>query len=126
VTATDPGSGLTGAAFVKVQAAPVPVITCNSPADITYGTPLGPTQLDATADAWDAACLHRGAHPSGRAFRRNAPQVSLSETAVANAFLTSDDYFQAHRHLTTSLNGLYADVLGRSPDAADTATAKVT
>jgi hypothetical protein len=72
-------------------------------------------------DLWDANCLHRGADASGRASCRNAPQVSLSETAVANAFLTSDDYFQAHRHLTTSLNGLYADVLGPSPDAAERA-----
>jgi hypothetical protein len=47
--------------------------------------------------------------------------VSLSETAGANAFLASDEYFQAHRHLTTSLNGLYADVLGPSPDAAERA-----
>jgi hypothetical protein len=48
----------------------------------------------------------------------NALPGGLSDTAVANAFLASDEYFQAHRDLT----GLNADMLGRSPDAADTAT----
>jgi hypothetical protein len=38
-------------------------------------------------DPLDATCLHRGADPSGRAFWMNALEVSLSETAVANAFL---------------------------------------
>ena len=69
-------------------------------------------------DPLDATCLHRGADPSGRAFWMNALQVSLGETAVANAFLTSDEYLQAHRDLAAYLTELYVDVLGRSLDTA--------
>jgi hypothetical protein len=50
----------------------------------------------------------------------------LSETAVADAFLASDKYLPAHRDLPAYLTGLFADVLGRSPDAADTATVTLT
>jgi hypothetical protein len=46
----------------------------------------------------------------------DALQGGLSDTAVANAFLTSDGYLQAHRDLTTDLTGLCADGLGRCPD----------
>jgi hypothetical protein len=50
VTATDTATGsITGSATVTVDKA-TPTITWDNPADITYGTPLGPTQLDATAD----------------------------------------------------------------------------
>jgi sugar lactone lactonase YvrE len=50
VTATDTATGsITGTATVTVDKA-TPVITWDNAADIPYGTPLGPTQLDATAD----------------------------------------------------------------------------
>src|SRR5262249_54342855 len=65
-----------------------------------------------------AAYLHREADPSGRAFWVNALQGGLSEANVASAFLASDEYLQAHRDLPSYLAGLYADVLGRSADAA--------
>ena len=73
-------------------------------------------------DQFDATCLHRSADAAGRCSWVNALLAGLSETAVANAFLTSDEYFQAHRDRT----GPYVDVLGRSPDAADIATVTVT
>jgi hypothetical protein len=49
LTATDTRSGITGTSTVTVGQA-APTITWANPAAITYGTPLGPTQLNATAD----------------------------------------------------------------------------
>jgi hypothetical protein len=40
----------------------------------------------------------------------------MSEEQVAKGFLTSAEYQQAYAGLTAYLFGLYADVLGRSPD----------
>jgi hypothetical protein len=41
----------------------------------------------------------------------------MSVAQVANGFLTSDEYTQSHPSTVDYLFGLYADVLGRSPDA---------
>jgi hypothetical protein len=73
-------------------------------------------------DQFYAAYLHRKADPAGRAFWVNALQGGRSETDVADAFLTSDEYLRAHPDLTAYLTGLYADVLGRSPSAAELAS----
>jgi hypothetical protein len=73
-------------------------------------------------DELHAAYLHRGADPTGRAFWMNALQEGLSESDVASAFMTSDEYLQAHGDLTAYLTGLYADVLGRSASAAEMAS----
>jgi hypothetical protein len=88
------------------------------------GTPLqgvqgvwtSPAHRGRQVDQFSGASLHLGADASGRTFWMNALQDGMSETDVANAFLASDEYLQAHRDLATYLTGLSVDGLGRSPD----------
>jgi streptogramin lyase len=85
---------------------------------VVQGVWASPEHRGRQVDQFYTTYLHRGADPAGRTFWTNALQGGLSETAVANAFLTSDEYLQGHRDPTAYLTGLYADVLGRSADAA--------
>jgi hypothetical protein len=65
-----------------------------------------------------ATYLHRAADPQGRASWVNALLHGMTETEASRRFLTSAEYLQAHADPTAYLTGLYADVLGRAPDAA--------
>jgi hypothetical protein len=68
-------------------------------------------------DQFYTTYLHRAAEPSGRAYWVNQLMAGMSEAQVANGFLTSNEYTQSHPSTVDYLFGLYADVLGRSPDA---------
>jgi sugar lactone lactonase YvrE len=93
---------------------------------VAEGVWTSPGHRGCQVDLLDATCLHRSADAAGRDSWVNALLGGQSEIDVADAFLTSDESFQAHRGLTACVTGLYADVLGRSPDAADTAMVTVT
>jgi hypothetical protein len=69
-------------------------------------------------DPFYSTYLHRAADAVGRAFWVNELLGGLSEEAVAEGFLTSAEYQQAHAGTAAYLTGLYADVLGRAPDAS--------
>jgi hypothetical protein len=68
-------------------------------------------------DQFYATYLHRVADAGGRAFWVSALQGGMSESDVAHGFLTSEEYRQTHADINAYLTGLYADVLGRTPDA---------
>jgi hypothetical protein len=68
-------------------------------------------------DQYYATYLHRAADAEGRAAWVAALLGGMSEEQVAAGFLTSAEYQQAHASPTAYLSGLYADVLGRQPDA---------
>jgi hypothetical protein len=67
-------------------------------------------------DQFYATYLHRAAEPAGRAYWVDRLRTGTSEAEVARGFLTSAEYQGAHASTTAYLFGLYADVLGRSPD----------
>jgi hypothetical protein len=63
--------------------------------------------------------LNRHADPGGRAHWVSLLQSgALGEAEVERGFLTSEEYRRDHADLTAFLSGLYADVLGRTSDAA--------
>jgi hypothetical protein len=68
-------------------------------------------------DQFYAAYLHRAADPAGRAAWVGRLVAGMSEADVANGFLTSPEYSLSHPGTSDYLLGLYADVLGRAPDA---------
>jgi hypothetical protein len=68
-------------------------------------------------DQFYATYLHRPAEAAGRAFWVNRLLEGTSETEVAAGFLTSAEYTLAHPDTAAFLRGVYADVLGRAPDA---------
>jgi hypothetical protein len=67
-------------------------------------------------DSYYATYLHRAADPAGRAAWIDAFQAGLSETDVAQAFLTSAEYVAEHPDAAALVDGLYADVLGHAGD----------
>jgi hypothetical protein len=67
-------------------------------------------------DQFYATYLHRAADAGGRAFWVSALAGGMGEEQVAEGFLTSAEYRQAHASPAAYLSGLYADVLGRTPD----------
>jgi hypothetical protein len=60
--------------------------------------------------------LHRAADAQGRTSWVNALMNGMTEAEASRGFLTSAEYQQAHAGTTAYLTGLYADVLGRTPD----------
>jgi hypothetical protein len=70
-------------------------------------------------DGFYTTYLHRAADAAGRAFWVNALLGGASEGDLARGFLTSAEYQQAHASTTAYLSGLYADVLGRTPDPGE-------
>jgi hypothetical protein len=82
--------------------------------DIWYS----PEHLGREVDQLYATYLHRAADTAGRAHWINALLGGASEADVARGVLTSAEYQQAHADMTAYLFGLYADVLGRTADAA--------
>jgi hypothetical protein len=68
-------------------------------------------------DQFYATYLHRPAEAAGRAFWVNRLLEGTSETDVAAGFLTSAEYTLQHPDTAAFLHGVYADVLGRAPDA---------
>ncbi len=64
-----------------------------------------------------ATYLHRAADAAGRSFWTGALLGGSSETQVATGLLTSAEYLQTHAGTDGYLTGVYADVLGRAPDA---------
>jgi hypothetical protein len=87
--------------------------------EVVEGVWASPEHRGRQVDQLYATYLHRSADPAGRTFWVSALEGGLSETAVANALVTSAEYLQAHPDLPTYLTGLYTDVLGRSPAAAE-------
>jgi hypothetical protein len=69
-------------------------------------------------DQFYATYLRRPADRPGRAAWINALEHGMSEDEVSRGFLTSEEYRQAHSDTTAYLKGLYANVLGRTADAA--------
>ncbi len=61
--------------------------------------------------------LHRNADAGGRTFWINALLNGTSETSVARQLLASGEYQLSHPDNNSYLDGLFADVLGRSIDA---------
>jgi len=61
--------------------------------------------------------LHRPAEAAGRAGWVNYILAGGSESALAIAFLTSPEYLALHQGNAAFVTSLYADVLGRLPDA---------
>jgi RHS repeat-associated protein len=68
-------------------------------------------------DQFYATYLHRAADALGRAFWIDQLLGGVSETDTAALFLTSEEYTLAHPNTAAFVNGVYADVLGRTPDA---------
>jgi hypothetical protein len=68
-------------------------------------------------DQFYATYLHRAADPAGRASWVDHLMAGMSEAEVATGFLTSAEYRLSHPGASDYLLGLYADVLGRGPDA---------
>jgi hypothetical protein len=68
-------------------------------------------------DQFYATYLHRPAEAAGRAFWVSQLLEGTSETDVAVQFLTSAEYALQHPDTAAFLRGVYADVLGRPPDA---------
>jgi endoglucanase Acf2 len=69
-------------------------------------------------DQFYAAYLHRAADPVGRAVWVGALLSGLGEAGVAAALLASPEYQAGHAGAAAFVTALYADVLGRAPDAA--------
>jgi hypothetical protein len=67
-------------------------------------------------DQFFTTYLHRPADAYGRGYWTNALLYGASEEMVIEGILTSAEYQQAHAGTTAYLTGLYADVLGRTPD----------
>ncbi len=65
-----------------------------------------------------ATHFNRTADAGGRAHWIGALLAGQSEHGVARALLASEEYRRDHANDTAFLTGLYADVLGRAPDAA--------
>jgi hypothetical protein len=86
---------------------------------IAQGIWDSPEHRGREVDQFYAAYLHRAADASGRAFWVSALLSGQSETDVAVGFLTSDEYRQAHAGTAAYVTGLYADVLGRTPEPGE-------
>src|SRR5262249_10897420 len=84
---------------------------------IIQGITNSPEYRGRPGDQFYATYLHRAAEPMGRAAWVGALLNGASETTVAIAFLTSAEYTRTHQDATSFVNGVYADVLGRAPDA---------
>jgi hypothetical protein len=69
-----------------------------------------------------ATYLNRTADPAGRAAWVQAFESGATENQVALGFLTSSEYLLQHASAAAFVNGLYADVLGRTGDAAGLAS----
>jgi hypothetical protein len=74
--------------------------------------------LGLEVDQFYTSYLHRAADAKGRVLWVHDLLGGASEEEVVRGFLTSAEYQQAHAGTTAYLFGLYADVLGRSPDPA--------
>jgi hypothetical protein len=123
-----------------------PTITWNNPADITYGTPLGPTQLDATADVPGTftytpaagTVLHAGPNqvlsviftPSGTTGVTFSKQVTITVdpaplTVSADAtrwYGRPDSTATVTGHYSGLVNGDTEATLGGPPSFTDNAT----
>jgi len=75
-------------------------------------------------DQFYSTYLHRAADPAGRTTWMNALLAGATETDVAVAFLLSPEYSAAHADATAFVKGLYADILGRSPDPGGLSVAR--
>jgi hypothetical protein len=102
-------------------------------ADLAYWVDLlqgGVARQQVTQAIWESAehrglevdqlydnYLHRSADAAGRGFWANALLGGTSEEKVAEGLLMSTEYLQAHAGAGAYVTGVYADVLGRAPDA---------
>jgi hypothetical protein len=84
---------------------------------VVQGIWNSPEHRSLEVDQLYATYLHRAADAEGRAAWTVALLGGMSEEQVAAGFLTSAEYQQAHASPTAYPSGLYADVLGRQPDA---------
>jgi hypothetical protein len=78
---------------------------------------VSPEHRGLEVDQFYATLLHRPADAAGRAFWVNDLLAGASETDVAVDFLVSAEYMASHPDVASYVTGLYADVLGRSPDS---------
>jgi hypothetical protein len=85
---------------------------------IAQGIWDSPEHLGLEVDQFYTTYLHRAAEAYGRGYWTNAFLYGASEERVIEGILTSAEYQQAHAGTTAYLFGLYADVLGRTPDPA--------
>jgi hypothetical protein len=94
------------------------------------GTPRGqvvdavwrsPERRGVEVDSYYASFLHRAAGPVERAWWVNVFLAGATEEGVVEGFLTSAEYTAAHPSNSAFVDALYADVLLRSPDAAERA-----
>jgi hypothetical protein len=88
----------------------------DSTADVEHQISNSPEDRGDQVDVLYATYLHRSADPAGRAAWLAALGAGLSETAAALQFMMSPEYTQAHPDAISFVTGLYADVLGRTPD----------
>lgn len=77
-----------------------------------------PESLGREVDQLYARFLHRAADPAGRAFFVAQLIAGANTDELAIEFLTSPEYQLTHASDNDYIVGLYADVLGRAPDAA--------
>jgi parallel beta-helix repeat protein len=95
---------------------------------------MGVSRQAVASDFWESAehrslevdqfyqtFLGRAADLAGRAGWVNALLAGATETQVEMAFLTSPEYQAEHPGAAAYITGLYADVLGRAPAAAEMA-----
>jgi hypothetical protein len=70
-------------------------------------------------DAFYQQFLHRAPDAAGRSGWVNAFLSGADEISVAVGFLTSAEYTSSHASNASFVNGVYQDVLGRAPSAAE-------
>src|SRR5262249_32236552 len=70
-------------------------------------------------DQYYLTFLHRQAEPAERALWVNYFLTGASELAVEQSILTSGEYQAARTDTTSFVRGLYTDILGRAPNAAE-------
>jgi hypothetical protein len=87
-------------------------------AEVEHDVWVSPEFDGRQVDGFYATYLHRAADPAGRASWIAALSAGLSETDAARLFMTSPEYTLSHPDEVSFVSGLYADVLGRSPDAS--------
>jgi hypothetical protein len=86
-------------------------------ADVERQIRASPEYRGDQVDGLYATYLHRAADPAGRAGWIAALSAGLSETDAARLFMTSPEYTLSHPEEVSFVSGLYADILGRTPDA---------
>jgi hypothetical protein len=127
-----PGQQDPAVAFVAAPHHDVPARDSDAPGRTSWLAFLqaGGTRRQVAAGFWDsrehrglevnqfyATYLHWAADAAGRAAWVDRLRAGTREAEVTNGFLTSQEYHLSYPSTSDYLLGLYADVLGRAPDA---------